>query len=78
MKFTQISSILVIAGPRSRTQHSFEHFLHLLQFKLPGPITQLLVQARKLILSVRVYLIIIYKNKQILEISSSMIDFMNS
>ena len=37
MKITQTSSILGIVGPMSRSQI----FLHLLQYKLSGPITQL-------------------------------------
>ena len=41
MKITLTSLILGIVGPRSRSRHDFEIFLHLLQYKLSGPITQL-------------------------------------
>ena len=43
---------------RTKVKVTFEIFLHLPQYKLSGPITTL-VQARKLILSVYVYRIII-------------------
>ena len=41
MKITRTSSILGIVGPRSRSRHDFKIFLHLLQYKFSGPITQL-------------------------------------
>ena len=41
MKISQKSSILGIAGPRSRSWRDFEIFLHLPQYELSGPITQL-------------------------------------
>ena len=54
------NSILCIVEWRSRSRWNFEIFLHLPQYKLSGPITQL-VQVRKLILSMYVYLMIIYE-----------------
>ena len=49
--------ILGIAGPRSRSGRDFQIFLHLLQYKLSGPITQLWYKLG----SMYVYLRIIYK-----------------
>ena len=40
MKITWTSLILDIVGPRSISQHNFEMFLHLPQYKLSGRITQ--------------------------------------
>ena len=54
------SLIMGIVGSRSRLRWDFEIFLHLPQYKLSGPTTQLLVDARKLILSMFVHLIIIH------------------
>ena len=38
-----------------------QKFPHLPQYKLSGPLNQILVQARKLILGMHVHLIVIYK-----------------
>ena len=40
-EISRTSSILGIAGPRSRSWRDFEMFLHLPQYKLSGPITLL-------------------------------------
>ena len=61
MKISQKSSILGIAGPRSRSWRDFEIFLHFTAIRTIRSHNSTLVQARKLILSIYVYLIIIYK-----------------
>ena len=57
MKIARTSSTLGIVRSRSRSRRDFEIFLHLPQYKLSRPISQLLVGRPKLIIDVRHFLL---------------------
>ena len=61
MKIYRTNLILGIVGPRSRSLRDFEIFLHLRQYKLSGPITQLWYKLGSFLLSMYVHLVLIYK-----------------